>query len=86
MKLLPYRLIVLPSNGVGNTGHITEENLRGYPCLLDHPSPEDPDDPPIPPVVHDHIVFCKELSTEVEIEGVTHRVMHIHAVLAIIED
>ncbi len=84
MKLLPYRIIVLPDNGQGNTGRIVEENLRGNPWLLDHPEPENPEDPPPVPVLHDHIVFVKELSTEMEIDSVTHRIMHINAVLCTI--
>lgn len=84
MKLLPYRLRVLPDNGQGNTGRIVEENLRGNPCLLDRPEPENPEDPIPPPVLHDHIVFVKEMSSEVEVDSVTYRVMHINAVLATI--
>ena len=79
--LLKYRVRVELDDGKNNMGEIVEENLGGYPGLFTAPQTGVED-----PVRHTHILFVKEGAEEVEVGGETFVVMHMHNILAYIED
>lgn len=39
-----------------------------------------------PEISYDHVLFCKELATEIEIEGLEYLVMHQSSVVGLIPD
>ena len=85
-NLLKFRVRVKVDAGSQNTGVIVESPLGGYSGLLEfHPSgdPEIPDDPP---TLRSHILFEKEAAEEVDIGGETFVILHMHSILAYIED
>ena len=90
-NLLQNRVRVLVDEGSTTTGVIVENKLQGYGGLTNHiasePS-ENPEDPPmeIPPTVHNHIVFIKEMVVEVEIDAVSYLIMAIDAIVGYITD
>lgn len=84
-NLLQNRIRVLADEGSDTTGVIVENKLQGYGGLSNHITsepPESPEDPPIeiPPTVHNHIVFIKEMAVEVEIDGASYLVMTVDAI------
>ena len=84
LHLLPFRVLVLVDEDSDTTGVIFQSNLRGYTGLIDNVTPENPEDPPEEPVVYDHIVFAKEGTVEVEIDGVTYLAMHLNSIVGYI--
>ena len=90
-NLLQDRVRVLADEGSDTVGVIVENKLQGYGGLTNHIAslpPENPEDPPIeiPPTVHNHIVFTKEMTAEVEIDGVSYLVMTVGAIVGYITD
>ena len=37
-----------------------------------------------PEITSDHVLFCKEMATEVEVDGVEYMAMHVNAVVGVI--
>ena len=90
-NLLQDRVRVLVDEGSDATGIIVENKLQGYGGLTNHIAsepPENPEDPPIeiPPTVHNHIVFIKEMAAEVEIDGTSYLVMTVNAIVGYMTD
>lgn len=91
VKLLTGRLLVTLDEGKENIGTVVRHNYLGntemmVPRVVPEVMPgEEP--PPTPEsAYYDHIVFVKEMSDEVEIEGVTYIGMSLDAVIAVIPD
>ncbi len=87
-NLMRGRLIVLPDAGSSNTGTVVQSNLGMYRGLYmpREDAPGDPNDPWLSRVYNNHIVFVPEMTTEIEIDGITHKVMNMDAVVALISD
>ncbi len=79
--LLKFRVRVELDAGKTNMGTIVEENLGGYPGLFVNPQTGVE-----APVRYTHIVFLKEGAEEIEVDGETFVVMHMHNILAYISD
>ena len=79
--------MVLLDEGSTNTGTVFQSDLAGYRGFT-HPIavPEDPDSPYLPVESYDHVVFVKEMATEVEIDDVSYQAMHRNAVIGVITD
>ena len=80
--LLPVRcILVLPDDGSETTGTIFKTSGMGGGVFI---SPLiQMQEAPIP---HRHILFVKEMSTEVEVDGVEYLAMHETAVVGLIPD
>ena len=84
--LLSYRVLVLVDDGSENTGVIVEHKFRGYRGLLERPAPLENDDDLIgPDIFHSHIVFVKEMASEVEIDGIAYLAMHQRAIMGYLD-
>lgn len=84
IHLMRGRLRVLLDEGKTDTGTVVEANLGMYPGLLmPLVQPENPEDPAEPRVYNNHVIFAPEMTTEVEIEGVTYVLMTTEAILAL---
>lgn len=80
-------MLVTLDEGKTNMGVIVEHNLMSYPGLITQPEiPEDPEEPMGEPVVHSHIAFLENGAEEVTIGGNPFVVMHMHNILAYLED
>ena len=87
LTLLPFRVLVTLDEGKTNMGVIVEHNLMSYPGLITQPEPpEDPEEPMSEPVIHNHIAFLENGAEEVTIGGDSFVVMHMHNILAYLED
>lgn len=91
VKLLSGRLLVTLDEGKNNIGRIVQHKCEGDPNLK---IPREvvvvpPDEEP-PPVLeqewYDHVIFVKEMTSEVEIDGVTYVGMKADAIIAVITD
>ena len=85
--LMRGRLRVLLDNGETDRGTVVEANLGTYKGLyMPIVEPEDPEDPTAPRVCNNHVVFVPENTTEVEVEGITYKIMNMDAIVALICD
>lgn len=85
------RLLVTLDEGKDNVGRIIDSRCQGESRLMIPRTPEEvqPGEEPqsVPEMEHyDHIVFVKEMSDEVEVDGVTYVGMSTDAILAVIPD
>lgn len=87
IELMKGRLLVLLDDGEDDRGVIFQSNLGGYSGLVvPRELPEDPEDP-IPPIEqYNHIIFVKEMATEIEVDGVAYQAIHRDAIVAVITD
>ena len=90
-KLVHERVLVTLDEGKQNIGRIVQHTCQGESRLMIPRVPQDVqpgEDPgPMPEMQrYDHIVFVKEMSDEVEIDGVTYVGMSVAAIIAVIPD
>lgn len=90
-QLVSGRVLVTLDDGEQNIGRIVQHTCEGESRLMITPEPQEvPNGEEPPPVAeigrYDHIVFVKEMSDEVEIDGVTYIAMSADAILAVIPD
>lgn len=86
--LLDNRLLVLLDAGEDDRGMIVQSDLRSHRDFTVPANSYDPENPPDPlpaDTDYNHVVFVKEMATEIEIDGVSYRGMHKNAVVAIIK-
>ena len=91
VKLLSGRLLAILDEGKDNIGRVAQHNYLGYrsmiiPKELVQATPDEETPPTPEDVYYDHIIFVKEMSDEVEIDGVTYTGMHRNAIIAVIPD
>lgn len=84
--LMRGRLIVLPDAGSDTTGVVIESNLGTYRGLYmpRESPPSDPNDQWPFRIPNLHVVFIKEMTAEIEIDGTVHKVMNMDAIVALI--
>lgn len=83
-NLMVGRLIVLLDAGKDNRGIVFQSNLSGYRGL-EVPREPHQEGEPIPPVeYYDHIMFVKNMSETVTINGIDYQVMHYNAIVGVI--
>ncbi len=86
LQLVSGRVLVALDAGKVNIGRIVQHTCEGESRLM-IPYGEIPEGDPSPERQrYDHIVFIKEMSDEVEIDGVTYLGMSVDAILAVIPD
>lgn len=91
-KLLSGRLIVTLDDGEDNIGRIISHNCLGNRALMIPREPWSASEPgeEAPPVpeeeYYDHIVFVKEMSDDIEIDGTSYAGMNFSAIIAVIPD
>ena len=86
-QLVTGRLLVTLDAGSQNVGRIIQHRCEGESRLMILPAPPVPPGDPIPDIErYDHIVFVREMSGNVTINGVTYRGMSCDAVIAVIPD
>lgn len=90
-QLISGRLLVTLDDGKENVGRIVQDKCIGEPRLMIRYVPlEVPlgeESPPTPERQrYDHIIFIKEMSDEVEIDGATYVGMTMDAILAVIPE
>ena len=90
-KLVYERVLVTLDEGKLNIGRIVQHTCPGESRLMIPRVPQDvqpgEDPQPVPEMLwYDHIVFVKEMSDEVEIDGVSYVGMSVDAILAVIPD
>ncbi len=91
VKLLSGRLLVTLDEGKENVGVIFRHECQGDRSLM---IPREVVDVPVgaesPPVApeqyYNHIIFVKEMSDEVDVDGVTYIGMNREAIIALITD
>ena len=85
-NLIRGRLLILPDTGKDDRGVIYKSNLGGWRCLEISPEPTEPGE--FSPQIenYNHIIFIKEMATEIEIDGVTYLAMHRNAIVGILTD
>ncbi len=84
IELMKGRLLVLLDEGKDDRGVVFQSNLGGYCGLV---VPGDPPEDPMPPAEsYSHIIFVKEMATEVEIDDVSYQAMHRNAIVGVIPD
>ena len=89
IKLLSGRLLVTLDEGKNNIGKVTQDNLNSFlriPRKVVETISGEEATPVAPEEYYDHIIFVKEMSDEVEIDGVTYLGMHRDAIIAVITD
>ena len=90
-KLVYERVLVTLDEGKENIGRIVQHTCRGESRLMIPRIPQvvqPGEEPQATPEIlwYDHIVFVKEMSDEVEIDGVSYVGMAVAAILAVIPD
>ena len=90
-QLVSGRLLVTLDEGKDNVGRIVQHDCQGEARLMiprAGPVVPEGEEPPIVPEMeyYDHVVFVKEMSDDVEVDGVTYVGMGIDAILAVIPD
>lgn len=91
VKLLSGRLLVTLDDGKENVGVIFRHECQGDRSLMvPRPVVDVPvggEAPPVPEQeYYDHIIFVKEMSDEVEVDGVTYIGMNRDAIIAVVTD
>lgn len=91
VKLLSGRLLVTLDEGKENVGVIVQHECQGDRSLMVPREvvevPPGSEAPPVPEQeYYNHIIFTKEMSSEVEIDGVTYIGMSREAIIAVIVD
>lgn len=89
--LVSGRVLVTLDEGQQNVGRIVQHTCEGEARLMITSEPQEvpigEEPPPVAEIErYDHIVFIKEMSDEVEIDGVTYLAMSVDAILAVIPD
>ena len=90
-QIVQDRLLVTLDEGKLNVGRIVQSLCQGEARLMIPRVPEviqpGEDAQPVPEMQwYDHIVFVKEMSDEVEIDGVSYVGMSVDAIIAVIPD
>lgn len=85
-ELIRGRLLVLLDEGKDDRGTIFQSSLNGYPGLVFSQEPENPEDPQPPHESYNHVVFVKNMSETVAIDGVDYQAMHRNALVGVITD
>lgn len=84
-QLVSGRIRVMLDEDKENVGRIVQHTCKGEARLMIIPEQQE-----VPPVAeieyYDHIVFVKEMSDEIEIDGVTYLGMSVDAIIAVIPD
>ena len=85
-QLVDGRVLVTLDEGKQNVGRIVQHTCEGESRLM-VPYGEIPEGEPTPPRQrYDHVVFTREMSGNVTINGVTYRGMSCDALIAVIPD
>ena len=90
-QIVTGRLLVTLDRGKDNVGRVIESRCQGESRLMIPRVPEvvqpGEDPQPVPEMQwYDHIIFVKEMSDEVEIDGESYIGMSVDAILAVIPD
>lgn len=83
-KLIQGGLLILLDNGKDDRGTVFESNLGSWRGLEISPEPTEPGIPPSPVEHYNHIVFVKNMSETVTIDGTDYQAMHSNAIVGVI--
>lgn len=85
-NLIRGRLLALLDEGKDDRGIVFESNLGSWRGLEIAPEPIMPEEPLPPTEYYNHIVFVKNMSETVTVNGVDYQAMHRNAIVAVIPD
>lgn len=81
------RCLVLADPDSDSTGVIFKVSDQGFRRLVEAPAlPQDPEDTQGPAIPYNHVLFVKENTTEVIVDGVEYLAMHQDNIVGLIPD